>query len=101
MGDNDIYKWIRGEAAVADPGFELVHRKWTYRRQDLQADEELVCGLVRGTELIFSNRELGWCIEICDVLPVENWTDFHRRRAQDRIPDQLTKRQSYGHVVAW
>ncbi len=76
-GDNDVYEWISGEAAIQDPKFELVHRKWNYRHQDLQADEELVCGLVGGSELIFSDRDLRRCIEICDALPVENWINWN------------------------
>ncbi len=99
-GDKDVYEWISGEAASADQDFELALRKWTYRCRDLQADEDLACGLVGGIQLIFSDRDLGQCMEICDALPVENWTDHHRRRAQDRIPEQLTNRQSHGYTIA-
>ncbi len=96
----DVYEWMSGEVASADPDFELALCKWNYCCTDLQADEELACGLVRGVQLIFSDCDTDRCYAICDALPVENWTDFHRRRAQDKIPEQLSNRQFYGYTLA-
>ncbi len=54
----DVYEWMTGEAASADPDFDLALSKWTFCCADLQSDEELACGLVAGVQLIFSERDI-------------------------------------------
>ncbi len=54
----DVYEWMSGAAASADPDFELALRKWNYHCRDLKADEELACGLVEGIQLIFSEHDI-------------------------------------------